>query len=184
MEMKNSTNQSGSHAGVVGQGLHIHRLPRRTFLHKMVHGSVHLSLGLLTLGFFRFFFPRVLFEPPTKVKIGTPDDFQTGTIDTRFQKSDRIWIAKTPERIYVLFTRCTHLGCTPRWLEGENKFKCPCHGSGFTREGVNFEGPAPRPLERFSVSLAPDGQILVDKSRVYRKERGQWDDPGAFLPLT
>ena len=36
----------------------------------------------------------------------------------------------------------------PNWLDGEQKFKCPCHGSGFYMTGVNFEGPAPRPLER------------------------------------
>ena len=60
-------------------------------------------------------------------------------------------------------TICTHLGCTPNWLEAENKFKCPCHGSGFYMSGINFEGPAPRPLERVTVSLADDGQVLVDK---------------------
>ena len=38
---------------------------------------------------------------------------------------------------------CTHLGCTPNWLEAEQKFKCPCHGSGFYKDGINFEGPAP-----------------------------------------
>ena len=59
---------------------------------------------------------------------------------------------------------CTHLGCTPRWLVAENKFKCPCHGSGFHKNGINFEGPAPRPLERFKITLAEDGQLVVDKS--------------------
>jgi nitrite reductase/ring-hydroxylating ferredoxin subunit len=46
---------------------------------------------------------------------------------------------------YALFTICTHLGCTPNYLSAENKFKCPCHGSGYRLTGVNFEGPAPRP---------------------------------------
>ena len=48
---------------------------------------------------------------------------------------------------------CTHLGCTPNWLEGEQKFKCPCHGSGFYKDGINFEGPAPRPLERYAIRI-------------------------------
>ena len=73
---------------------------------------------------------------------------------------------------------CTHLGCTPNYLSAENKFKCPCHGSGFRLTGVNFEGPAPRPLERARVALADDGQILVDKSRKFQYELGQWKDPG------
>src|SRR5207248_1042059 len=75
----------------------------------------------------------------------------------------------------------THLGCTPNYLSAENKFKCPCHGSGFRTTGVNFEGPAPRPLERTRIVLAEDGQILVDKSRHFQRELGQWTDPEAFL---
>ncbi len=157
--------------------------PRRTFLHKVVNGSVHLGLASLTIGFFRFFFPRVLFEPPTKFKIGTPDEYQQGTVSTKYQAAHRIWVVRDDEGIYVLLAKCTHLGCTPLWLEGENKYKCPCHGSGFTREGINFEGPAPRPLERLEVTLASDGQIQVDKGKVFRFERGQWTKPGAFLKL-
>ncbi|MFQ5824245.1 MAG: ubiquinol-cytochrome c reductase iron-sulfur subunit, partial [bacterium] len=78
--------------------------------------------------------------------------------------------------------QCTHLGCTPRWLEAENKYKCPCHGSGFTREGVNFEGPAPRPLERVRITLAEDGQLLIDKSIKFREEKEEWGRPDSFLP--
>jgi cytochrome b6-f complex iron-sulfur subunit len=80
-----------------------------------------------------------------------------------------------------LSVTCTHLGCTPNYLSAENKFKCPCHGSGFRITGVNFEGPAPRPLERTRIVLAEDGQILVDKSRHFQRELGQWTDPEAFL---
>ena len=70
----------------------------------------------------------------------------------------------------VLVGVCTHLGCTPNWLEAEQKYKCPCHGSGFRKSGIHFEGPAPRPLERFAISLANDGQILVDKTRSFKWE--------------
>jgi cytochrome b6-f complex iron-sulfur subunit len=85
--------------------------------------------------------------------------------------------------IYALSTVCTHLGCTPNWLEAEQKFKCPCHGSGYYKSGINFEGPTPRPLERFAISLADDGQILVDKSRKFQYEKGEWDNPASFLKL-
>ena len=84
---------------------------------------------------------------------------------------------------YVLSTTCTHLGCTPNYLSAEGKFKCPCHGSGFRVTGINFEGPAPRPLERVRVALAEDGQILVDKSRKFQFELGQWIDPDSFLQI-
>ncbi|MCH7618738.1 MAG: ubiquinol-cytochrome c reductase iron-sulfur subunit, partial [Candidatus Marinimicrobia bacterium] len=85
--------------------------------------------------------------------------------------------------IYALSTVCTHLGCTPNWLSAEGKFKCPCHGSGFYNTGINFEGPAPRPLERFRITLAEDGQILVDKNQKYQYEKGQWNDPDSFLKV-
>jgi cytochrome b6-f complex iron-sulfur subunit len=69
------------------------------------------------------------------------------------------------------------------WDESAQKFKCPCHGSGFTKEGLHYEGPAPRPLERVKISLGPEGQILIDKSVKFRQERGEWQKPGAFLIL-
>ena len=165
------------------EGLVVQRMPRRTMLHKMANGVVHLSLAGLTLGFFRFFFPRVLFEKPLKFQLGTPDQYQVGTISTKYQKEHRVWVARTDDGIYILSTICTHLGCTPRWLPGENKFKCPCHGSGFRFSGMNFEGPAPRPLERYKIGLTPEGQIKVDKTKIYREEKGQWEHPDSFIPV-
>ena len=130
----------------------------------------------------RFMFPNVLNEPPQQFKAGFPNEYGTG-VDERWKEKFGIWLVRTPEDIeqhvsgfYALFTVCTHLGCTPNFLSAENKFKCPCHGSGYRTTGVNFEGPAPRPLERVRVSLADDGQILVDKSRKFQYELGQWKD--------
>ena len=136
------------------------------------------------IAFFRFFLPRTLFEPATSFKIGYPADYGLG-VDTKFQQKYRIWVDRTPDRIFVIYARCTHLGCTPDWKPAENKFKCPCHGSGYDSEGVNFEGPAPRPMDRARLEVAPDGQILVDVSKLYQWPKGQpsqFNDPGAFLP--
>ena len=137
----------------------------------------------------RFMFPNVLNEPPQQFKVGIPSDFGMG-VDERYKESNGVWIVRTAEDIvqhasgfYVLSTTCTHLGCTPNFLAAEAKFKCPCHGSGFRTTGINFEGPAPRPLERVRVALAEDGQILVDKSRKFQYELGQWIDPDAFLQI-
>jgi cytochrome b6-f complex iron-sulfur subunit len=124
------------------------------------------------IAFFRFFLPRTLFEPATSFKIGYPADYGLG-VDTKWQQRYRIWVDRTPDRIFVIYARCTHLGCTPDWKPSENKFKCPCHGSGYDSEGVNFEGPAPRPMDRAHVETAPDGQILVDVSKLYQWPKGQ-----------
>ena len=141
-----------------------------------------MAAGLTAAG--RFMFPNVLTEPPSTFTAGFPEDFAIGVVDTRFKERYQVWIVRDEEGIYALSTICTHLGCTPNWLEAESKFKCPCHGSGFYASGINFEGPAPRPLERVGVSLAEDGQVLIDKSRLFKFEAGQWSDPASFLSLT
>lgn len=139
--------------------------------------------GVLT-GTLRFLYPNVLYEPPQQFKIGFPDDYQVGMVSTQWKDRFGVWVVRNEEGFYALISVCTHLGCTPNWLNNENKFKCPCHGSGFYRSGINFEGPAPRPLERAAISLADDGQIEVDKSRQFLYEQGGWEDPAAFLPYT
>ena len=141
---------------------------RRRIIWSCVWGFVAANL----LMFLRFFFPRALFEPSTVFKIGYPSDFQPG-VDERFKAADRIWVVREADRIFVIFARCTHLGCTPDWKPAEHKFKCPCHGSGYTPEGINFEGPAPRPMDRAHVELDATGQIIVDTSRLYSWPKGR-----------
>ena len=138
-------------------------------------------LGMI-LGTVRFLFPNVLAEPPSKFKVGFPDQYEDGKVVERF-KDQNAWIVRYQGTIYALSTTCTHLGCTPNWLEREEKFKCPCHGSGYYKTGVNFEGPAPRPLERWAISIGDDGQLVVDKSRKFQKELGQWDNAESFIKV-
>ena len=135
----------------------------------------------------RFMFPNVLNEPPQQFKAGFPNEYGMG-VDERWKEKFGVWIVRTPDDLvqrasgfYALIVTCTHLGCTPNYLSAEGKFKCPCHGSGFRTTGINFEGPAPRPLERARIVLADDGQLLVDKARKFQWELGQWADPEAFL---
>lgn len=150
---------------------------------RFVTAGVLGFLGVNFLMFLRFFFPRTLFEPKSTFPIGYPSDFGFG-VDTKFQNAHRIWVVRNTEGIFVISAICTHLGCTPDWKASENKFKCPCHGSGYDPEGVNFEGPAPRPMDRAHVELDPQGQIVVDLSRLYRWPKGeqsQFGDPGAII---
>ena len=157
---------------------------RRDFMGRLGWGVFGVFTGITLLAFMRSAFPRVLFQPPTSFKAGFPKDFTVGEISEKFKKDFRVWIIRTEEGFYALFAKCTHLGCTPRWLAAETKFKCPCHGSGFYKTGINFEGPAPRPLERLRITLAEDGQIVIDKGVKYLYEKGDWTKPGAFLKYT
>jgi len=144
--------------------------------------------GFLTtcfLMFIRFFLPRSITEPSSTFKIGFPGDYAMG-VDTKYQQQYRIWVDKTSDRLFVVYARCTHLGCTPDWKASENKFKCPCHGSGYDSEAINFEGPAPRPMDRAEVKLDAEGQIVVNIAKLYqwpKGERNQFNDEGAFIPL-
>ncbi len=143
--------------------------------------------GLGGLAMARFMMPNVLVEPPSKFKVGPTSDYPPASVTTKWTAQYGVWLVhneyKGKDVIYALQTVCTHLGCTPNWLEGERKFKCPCHGSGFYITGVNFEGPAPRPLERMAIRISEDGSLEVDKSRKFKEELGQWNDPASFVPV-
>lgn len=165
---------------------------RRAFifgLSALATGFVALSgtLALWTLGSVRFMFPNILREPPSRFKVGFPDQFSPGQVEEKFKAQFGVWITNVEyhgqQQIAALKSVCTHLGCTPNWLDAEQKFKCPCHGSGFYKDGINFEGPAPRPLERYAISIGSDGQIEVDKSRTFHEEMGDWSNPASFIPV-
>ncbi|MHC5210929.1 MAG: QcrA and Rieske domain-containing protein [Planctomycetota bacterium] len=167
---------------------------RRGFMGSLMAGWAFFGLGASVgvVGMVRFLFPNVLFEPPTSFKAGQPNDYAEG-VDERFKETNGVWLVRASsdplssragiEGLFALSTTCTHLGCIPNWLAADQKFKCPCHGSGFRQSGLNFEGPAPRPLERFRIVRADDGQILVDKSQKYQWEKNQWGAPEAFLKV-
>jgi cytochrome b6-f complex iron-sulfur subunit len=158
---------------------------RRNFLQSIGWMSFFGFLSISILGSIRSMFPRVIYERPPVFKAGFPGDYVPGAVSEKYKDEERVWIIRQTDGSFIaLLAICTHLGCTPRWLTAENKFKCPCHGSGFRGNptwGVNFEGPAPRPLERVAIHLAPDGQIEVDKSKKFLWEKGQWDDPASVL---
>lgn len=163
--------------------------PTREVVNKMrrriVWSCIWGFLATNFLMFLRFFLPRTIFEPSSVFRVGYPSDYAIG-VDTKLQQQYRIWVVRTADRLFVIYARCTHLGCTPDWNASEHKFKCPCHGSGYDSEGVNFEGPAPRPMDRAHVELDAEGQIVVNVGRLYEWPKGQpshFNDPGTFIPL-
>ena len=160
-------------------------MDRRTFIKWATIGwtafaAVVAGYGTLIM---RYFFPNVLFEPKQSFLAGFPDEYEVGTVSERWKAEHGVWIVRDTEKIYALSTVCTHLGCTPNWLPSEDKFKCPCHGSGFYKTGINFEGPAPRPLERFKIALNDNGEIIVDKTQKFQQEKGEWNDPDSYIPV-
>jgi cytochrome b6-f complex iron-sulfur subunit len=156
---------------------------RRNFLQAAGWMSFFGFITISTVGALRMMFPRTLYEPPTLFKAGIPDEYLPMTVSEKYKDDQRVWICRDEEKLYALVAICTHLGCTPRWLAAEAKFKCPCHGSGFHMDGVNFEGPAPRPLERCKIIVSETGELIVDKGVRFLSEKGEWTKPEAFVKV-
>lgn len=153
-------------------------------------GIMGIGVGVPSLmGFQRFMMPNVLEEPEPKFRCGPMSRFanlQPGDVDETFKNSGKFWIIREEDRIAAVSIVCTHLGCIPNWLGNDRKFKCPCHGSGFKPNGTNFEGPAPRPLERFKIYV-DGGQVVVDRSKKFLamgpNDTAVWSDPDASIPV-
>jgi len=154
-------------------------------------GSFAVVLATGAVETLDFFFPRVLYKPPSTFKIGTPAQFlgRTGKadgygiifVDERWKPEHRFFIVRASDRIYAISARCVHLGCTINWFPGLGIFKCPCHGSEYRSDGTQFAGPAPRPLDRLRITLNIAGELVVDTSTVYGPERFESD--GAFVRI-
>jgi cytochrome b6-f complex iron-sulfur subunit len=161
-------------------------LSRREMLSGTALGVGWVSFGAATAvsgaAFGRFMMPNVLEEPDPKLRVGPADVYASmaiGEVNEDF-KPQGFWLIRIEEGLAALNIICTHLGCIPNWLPNDRKFKCPCHGSGFYADGINFEGPAPRPLERFKISLL-DGNIVVDRSKKFQYEKGEWENPDSYI---
>jgi cytochrome b6-f complex iron-sulfur subunit len=133
------------------------------------------SVGLIGSGIlsafsnFVFIKPRATYGQPMRFSIGKPEDFPPGTRVALEQQ--RICVVREGNKLAAISTTCTHLGCIIGL--SDTGFACPCHGSRFDQDGNVTGGPAPRPLPWFKVSLAPNGEIEVDKDSEI--------DPGSYL---
>jgi cytochrome b6-f complex iron-sulfur subunit len=136
-------------------------IPRRDFLNEITLGALGIAgLGSVAVTY-QFFLPNVLFEPSTTFRAGNPDLYPVHSVT--FLLDQQVYIVRTPEGFYAVSAVCTHLGCVTQWKPDADMIACPCHGSKFKADGTKIEGPAPRPLPHFAISLTADGELLVDK---------------------
>ena len=159
----------------------------------LVAGAASLAaLPGALLALWRRRLPEAIEEPSSVFRIGRPSEFPIG-VDTRLLQSYRVCVVRNASRMYVIHARCTHMGCTPDWIAADAKFKCPCHesrfclGSAFDENGINCDGPAPRPLDRVHVEIDADGNVIADLRKLYQWPKGQpsqFDNAGAYVSLT
>lgn len=127
-------------------------------------------LGLVTLqsavGLFFFMMPRFKEgEFGGVFRMGPVSSLPSTDAPPRPETAGKFWLVNTAEEgPRALYMVCTHLGCLYKWEQANNRFECPCHGSKFTREGYYIEGPAPRSLDRFEITVE-NGEVLVNTGR-------------------
>jgi cytochrome b6-f complex iron-sulfur subunit len=144
------------HEGASGNGI-----SRRDFLNEVTLGALGIAgLGSVAVTY-QYFSPNVLFEPPTSFRAGNPDLYPVHSVT--ILQDQQVYIVRMPEGFYAVSAICTHLGCVTQWKPDSNRIACPCHGSKFKADGTKIEGPAPRPLPHFAISLTADGELFVDK---------------------
>ena len=152
-----------------------HSLPRaaevsrRDFLGEITLGALGVAgLGGAALTY-QYFSPNVLFEPSTTFRAGNPDLYPVNSVT--ILQDQQVYIVRTAGGFFAVSAVCTHLGCVTQWKPEANMIACPCHGSKFEPNGKKIEGPAPRPLPHFSVTLTADGELLVDKLQVIKADQ-------------
>lgn len=98
----------------------------------------------------------------TIIDAGPVSQFSPNTV-TAFPRG-RFYLACLADGGFLaLSRRCTHLGCTVPWDAEKMRFVCPCHASTFDIHGEVVQSPAPRPLDRFAVTIENDRiRVAVD----------------------
>ena len=170
-------------------------LSRRQLMRTALGTAVGLWLLEVSAGTLGFIWPNLSGGFGGKLLIGTLDDVKTQNstlpIDEgfpayySFARSFVMLVDPAQQRfipgedttgdgtalnVRALYQRCPHLGCKPNpclknfWLE------CPCHGSRYDRLGIKADGaqygPAPRGMDRFSVSVDGGGALTVDTGKI------------------
>ncbi|MFQ6607343.1 MAG: ubiquinol-cytochrome c reductase iron-sulfur subunit [Fidelibacterota bacterium] len=138
------------------------KMNRREFLFKIGLGSIGVTIGGGSILSFQYLSPNVLFEPPTKFKAGSPEDFSADSVTLNSVQQVYIVRAKAGY-FYSLSAVCTHLGCITNYRTSEQKIACPCHGSIFDLKGEVLSGPAPKPLKHLLIEQNDRGELIVDK---------------------
>jgi cytochrome b6-f complex iron-sulfur subunit len=144
-------------------------ITRRYFLEAIGGGAIGIAATGSVILTAQFLSPNVLREPPSKFNAGVAEDFPAGSVT--LNKEQKVFIVRAKEGYFhAISAVCTHLGCIANWKSEEGIIACPCHGSKFDREGRVIEGPAPRGLPRFSMTLDDQGRLIVDKGFVVGEE--------------
>lgn len=164
------------------------KIARRSFLRVSVFAGLALGLGAMTTGFLGFFNLR---KPKGfgGVVIVTKGQIPPSGADPARISGGKFWLSHLQGAqgdvlgvggtggLLALYWKCPHLGCTVPWspaFDGSTVnfpgvigwFRCPCHGSTYSRAGVRVFGPAPRPMDTMLLSVNGDGSLSVNTGKI------------------
>jgi cytochrome b6-f complex iron-sulfur subunit len=177
---------------------------RRSMIRTSLWATLGVTLAGFLLGFVNFFWPRKVVGFGGLVKVPASQVPQPGADPVKIFEAKAYIVnlkpgegvpqqfagAAQPSKdggILVLYQKCPHLGCTVPWrpefeFEGVKAwFRCPCHGSTYTKAGVRVFGPAPRPMDTMKVTVNSDGSLEIDTSKI---TTGSTDNPQRTVKLT
>ena len=164
------------------------KVARRSFLRVSVFAGLSLFVGSQVAGFLGFFnlrhptgFGGVVNVAKARVPKPSADPERVSEgkfwlVNLQGAEGDVLGAGGTGG-ILALYWKCPHLGCTVPWngaFQGGSVgfpgiagwFRCPCHGSTYSRAGVRVYGPAPRPMDTMLVSVAGDGSLNVNTGKI------------------
>ncbi len=172
---------------------------RRMFFNRAILGFFGASLGFFGLASLAFLWPKLKGGFGTPVSAGNIDDLRAeviqsdGTIKPKPIPAAQAWIvpfrgdvsksiladvadtvivgAGAEPGIMAIWHRCPHLGCrVPECLPSQG-FECPCHGSKYNFHGEYIEGPAPRNMDRFRVTIDAENNLIIDTGTIIETSR-------------
>ena len=157
--------------GPDGKDGHVESVPRseepregrRDFLAHAAFWTTAGTLGFAAVGILRMPMPGIIPGRAGAIKIGMPGDYPVSDEPARVA-GQNLFIVHDHEGFWAVSAVCTHLGCIV--AQSREGYACPCHGSRFARDGRVLQGPAPSALRWYELSLAADGQLLVNPAKV------------------
>ena len=135
-------------------------IDRRTFLSKLGWFGLAISGVIAGAGNLLYLKPAVTYGPASTFRVGKPEDYLEGIKLT--YENERVAVIREKSGFAAISITCTHLGCTVRTSDAG--FECPCHGSQYDEIGFVTGGPAPTPLDWYQITVAPNGELEVDKT--------------------
>ena len=177
-----ATRRTQQREGEIVPGAQVSRPPADISRRAFIRGSFWFGLGSTLMGsvgfFLDFFYPRNVKGFGGPVPAGTAADYPLG-VDPKHSVQGQFLIANMdPDEIrpggsgggsglLALWHKCPHLGCTVPWRSGfefrgdKGWYRCPCHGSTYSKAGVRVFGPAPRSMDTMKIDIDDAGNVTV-----------------------